>query len=97
MTATPAPTLRCDVAGLRHYDLETVGALARLALVVRRRGYELRLVGVPPRLAELIALAGLDGALLGVEMRRQPEEREEALGVEEERQLGGAAGCLPPL
>jgi anti-anti-sigma regulatory factor len=58
--------------------------------VARRHGHELRLVHAPPELEELLVLVGLD-AVLRVESRRQPEEREDALGVEEERQLDDPA------
>jgi hypothetical protein len=66
--------------------LRTVDALARLKLAARRAGVELRLRHAPVELEELIALAGLEEAL-GVEPRRQPEEREERVGVEEEAEL----------
>lgn len=68
-------------------DLSTVDALARLQLEARRLGLELRLVEASDELLELVDLAGLV-VVLGVEPRRQAEEREERLGVEEERQLG---------
>ena len=68
-------------------DLEVVDTLARLALAERRRGCEFRLGRVPDELQELLVLTGLDGVLLRVEPGRQPEEREERVGVEEERQL----------
>ena len=64
-----------------------VDALARLALAERRRGRKLRLPAVPDELRELLVLTGLDELLLGVEPRREPEEREEPVGVEEEREL----------
>ena len=70
--------------------LEIVDALARLQLAARRGGYRVRLTGAPDELVELIELAGLR-EVLGVEPRRQPEEREERLGVEEERELDDAA------
>jgi anti-anti-sigma regulatory factor len=70
-------------------SLATVDALARLQLAARRRGCELRLRGLPRELRELIELAGLT-AVLGVEPRREAEEREERLGVEEEGELGDA-------
>jgi len=66
-------------------DLGTVDALARLQLAGRRLGFEVRLVAPTEELLELLELAGL------VEVLRQPEEREEALGVEEERELGDPA------
>jgi hypothetical protein len=72
-------------------DLATVDALARLQLVARRAGLELRLRRASPDLLDLIAFVGLD-EVLRVEPGRQPEEREEPLGVEEERELSD-----PPL
>ena len=78
--------LRCDVAGVSHPDLGTVGALAGLALQSRRLGCRLELTGTRRELLELIELAGLDG--LAVEVIREPEEREVAFGVEEERDRG---------
>ena len=68
-------------------SFSTVDMLARLQLEARRRGVELRVRVLTPALRELIALAGLDEALR-VELEREPEEREEPLRVEEERQLG---------
>ena len=80
-------TIRCDVGSLTAPDVETVGALARLHLEARRVGLELRLECAPDELCELIELVGLED-VLRVEPRRQAEEREERLRVEEERQLG---------
>jgi anti-anti-sigma regulatory factor len=68
-------------------DLAMVDVLARLQLAARRRGLQLRLRRAPPELRELIQLVGLTD-VLGVEPCRQAEEREERLGVEEERDLG---------
>jgi anti-anti-sigma regulatory factor len=88
--AAPEPsaiTLVIDADGLAA-DAETVDALARLALSARRSGLELRLRGASAELCELIELCGLDQVLVsGVEPRRQPEQREQPLGREEERQL----------
>ena len=70
-------------------DLGTVGSLARLKLAARRSGAELRLTRVPAELEELITFLGLAEAL-GLEPRGQAEEREERLGVEEEREAGDA-------
>jgi anti-anti-sigma regulatory factor len=67
-------------------DLGTIDALARLQLTARRAGLHMRLRAVPRELRELLELVGLD-EVLGVEPRRQPEEREERRGVEEEREL----------
>jgi hypothetical protein len=67
-------------------DLRLVDALARLRLEAARAGYGVRVTQAPPELAELVELAGLSETL-GLELQRQPEQREEALGVEEEGQL----------
>jgi hypothetical protein len=72
-------------------DLAVVDTLARLALAERRRGRDLLLDSAPAALRELLVLTGLDGVLLGVEPGRQPEEREERVGVEEERELDDPA------
>jgi hypothetical protein len=66
--------------------LGIVDVLARLQLAAHRHGCELRLVGASRELRELIAFAGLE-TVLPVEPGRQPEEREERVGVEEEREL----------
>jgi len=65
-------------------DLRTVDALARLRLAGKRLGFDVRLTPTE-ELLELIELAGL------VEVLWQSEEREQPLGVEEERQLGDSA------
>ena len=75
----------CDVSSLPA-DAAAVDLLARLQLAARRHGSELRLCGASRALRELIAFCGLAGVL-----EREPEEREEALGVEEERQLDDPA------
>ena len=83
-------TLVCDVAALAQADLDAIDLLARLQLVAKRRGYQLRLCGVSRELADLIVFVGLERAL-PLEPRRQPEEREDALRVEEEGDVGDAA------
>jgi ABC-type transporter Mla MlaB component len=75
----------CDLRHLRRADLATVNALARAHLNARRQGVRLRLVNVPPQLQQLIAFVGLEDVLLG-RRRRQSEQREEPLGVEERRE-----------
>jgi hypothetical protein len=70
-------------------SLATVETLARLRLAARRRGLDLRLNVLSRELRELIELAGLS-EVLGVEPRREPEEREQRLGVEEEGELDDA-------
>lgn len=71
-------------------ELGIVDALARLQLAARRSGYEIAVTDAPSDLIELIELAGLCD-VLGVEPLRQPEQREQRLGVEEERELPDAA------
>ena len=67
--------------------LGTVDSLARLKLAARRSGADFRLRHVPRELEELITFVGLAEAL-GLEPRGQAEEREQRVGVEEERELG---------
>jgi hypothetical protein len=71
-------------------DLRTIDLLARLQLVARRHGHELRLAHASTELGELITLVGLD-AVLCLEPRRQPEEGENPVGIEEEGQLDDPA------
>jgi hypothetical protein len=71
-------------------ELGIVDALARLQLAARRSGYELAVMDAPHDLLELIELAGLS-EVLGVEPRREAEEREQRLGIEEERELPDSA------
>jgi hypothetical protein len=87
MTAQrPEACIICDVSALAP-DAGSVDALARLELLARRQGKQLRLRKVSPELQQLLGLCGL-GEVLRVEVVGQPEEREERVGVEEERQLG---------
>jgi ABC-type transporter Mla MlaB component len=84
-----AGRLECDVRGLVESDLGTVDALARLQLTARRLGGSVRLRNAPAELRELLALAGLGEVIpcsadSAVEVGRQPEQREELGGVEEE-------------
>jgi hypothetical protein len=67
-------------------DLALVDALARLQLAARRSGYEIAVTEAPGDVVELIELAGLS-CVLGLEPLGQPEQREQRLGVEEEREL----------
>jgi anti-anti-sigma regulatory factor len=64
----------------------TIDLIARQHLAARRRGGRIRLRGASVDLERLIQLAGL-AEVLRVESRRQSEQREEPVGVEEERQL----------
>jgi hypothetical protein len=78
-------TLTCDVRGLEA-DAVAVDALARLQLAARGIGAELRLCHASAELRCLLVFCGLD-EVLGLEPERQPEEREEPLGVEKKGEL----------
>lgn len=82
-----AEVLVCDVAGLTHPDAGTIEALARLQLTARRLGRRVRLRDPSRELRELLDLFGLTD-VLRVEPGRQPEEREQPLGVEERVEMG---------
>lgn len=81
-----------DATVLDGVDLETVDALARAALVVRRCGAVPRVAGAGLQLAGLLRLCGLAEALgvdpVAVEAGRHAEHREEAAGIEEEGDAG---------
>jgi ABC-type transporter Mla MlaB component len=79
-----------DLARLADADMATIDALARLALRARRLGCAVNLRDASPELIELLAFAGLGDVLpcvprSGLEVVGQPEQREEPLGVQEER------------
>jgi hypothetical protein len=80
----------CDASGV-PVDAVTVDALARLQLAACRYGCKVRLLNASDELLQLLAFMGLDDVLPGddlrVDPRWEPEEREEALGAEEEREL----------
>ena len=88
MAAAPN-TIDLDVSALAA-DVLTVDALARLQLSSRRRGRRLRLREASGELQDLIAFVGLS-EVLGVELQRQTEQREQRIGVEEERELDDPA------
>jgi hypothetical protein len=75
----------CDVGALPA-SVATLDRLARAQLAAQRRGRELRLRHASRELLELARFAGLAEALR-LEPQRQPEEREERRGVEEEGQF----------
>ena len=82
----PGPrTIVCDVSALDP-DALTIDALARLQLSSRRVGLEVRLRHASNELQELLVFVGLD-EVLRLEAGRQPEQREQRVGVEEEREL----------
>jgi hypothetical protein len=81
--------LSCDVAALPANGT-ALDALARLRLAARRAGLELELCNASEDLCCLIRFTGLE-EVLRVELQREPEEREERLDVQEERELGDPA------
>ena len=85
-----------DLGAVVVPDAVTVDAMARLALTARRLGCEVQVRDVPPEVQELLALTGLDDVVaelggLPRELEREPEEREDALHVEEEGELDDPA------
>ena len=83
--------VECDVTDARA-DLDTVDAVCRAALVAGRGGAALVIRGASTDLIDLLAFLGLErvaraNAVLrsGVEPRGQPEQREESLRIEKER------------
>lgn len=83
------PVAICDLSGLTDADIATVDDLARLQLITRRLGITVELRDAPNGLRELLDFAGLGDVVrcsdpLPVEVRRQPEQRKEPRGVEEE-------------
>lgn len=79
----------CDLAAVVEPDVGTVEVLARLQLAARRHGCEVRVRHASSELRELVDFVGLRHVLplradLGLEPEWQPEQREQAGGVEEE-------------
>jgi anti-anti-sigma regulatory factor len=96
LAAAPGTTVvACDVRTVDHPDAVVLDTLARLQLTARRAGSELRLLGAGASLRAMLGVIGFDVTLglvelsgddlpaPSVEVGRQPEQREEALGVEE--------------
>jgi ABC-type transporter Mla MlaB component len=79
----------CDVHGVEP-DAVTVDALCRLQLAARRNRCHVQLRGASDELLELVSFMGLSH-VLGVEARRQAEEWEQGLRLEEERELADPA------
>ena len=77
--------LVCDVRALAS-DALAIDALARLQLAARRIGLEIKVRNASAELRGLVELVGLT-EVLRVEPGREPEEREEGLRAEEEREL----------
>jgi len=85
MTAPRPSTIVCDVGALAP-DAVAVDALARLQLIAGRLGLEIRLRDASSELQDLLAFVGLRN-VLRVEAGGQAEQREQRLGVEEEREV----------
>jgi hypothetical protein len=90
MTAPRPSRIVCDVGALAP-DAGAVDALARLQLTARRLGLEIRLRHASGELQELLAFVGLRD-VLRVEAGGQAKEREQRVGVEEERELDDPTG-----
>ncbi|MEU3517298.1 STAS domain-containing protein [Streptomyces sp. NPDC006654] len=73
----------CDVGGLGPPGLAAVDLLARLELTARRAGGRIRLRDPDPALRSLLRFVGLR-----IQVEGEVEEREPALGVEEEVEPG---------
>ena len=84
--AEPDPAGIVVDAAVLAADGAALDLLARRQLAARRMGRHVLLREPSPALRRLIAFAGLE-QVLRVEPRRQAEQREEPLGVEEEGQL----------
>lgn len=82
----------CDVTGVDRPDAATLETLARLQLTARRFGSRLVLSCSGPQVERLLVLAGLTGLFTicpqALQAGRQPEQGEQALGVEEEAEPG---------
>ena len=87
LAASDAEIALCDVRGVEP-DAVTVDALARLQLAARRHRCS---VSAPERVARAHRARGVHGprrrAASTSKARRQAEQREHAIGVEEEREL----------
>ena len=86
LRTTRAGVVVCDVAGLGPPGLGAVDLLARLQLAARRAGGRIRLRDPDPALHALLDLVGLR-----FEVEGQTEQRDPALGVEEEVEPGEPA------
>jgi anti-anti-sigma regulatory factor len=96
LTRDPAELLVIDVGHLEEPDAAAVDALCRMRLVAGRFGCRLQLRRASPELRELLYLIGLsfvtpDAGPSRRRLERQAEQREEAVGVEEEGDPGDPA------
>lgn len=79
----------CDLGAVTSPSAATVDALARLCVITRRLGCRMELLHPSRELRGLLSLAGLEEVLpvaegLPVQALREPEQREQGRGVEEE-------------
>jgi anti-anti-sigma regulatory factor len=92
----PADLLVIDVGRLEEPDVAAIDTLCRMRLVAGRFGCRLQLRRASPELRELLYLVGLSFVMPGAgpsrrRLQRQAEQREQALGVEEEGDPGDPA------
>ena len=92
LRASDADLILCDVGAVVDPDVAAVEALARLRVATRRLGRRMHVRNASADFEALLAFMGLGDVLpvrvdLRLEVVRQTEEREERLGVEEEREL----------
>jgi ABC-type transporter Mla MlaB component len=92
LQASDADLILCDVGAVVDPDVAAVEALARLRVATRRLGRRMHVQNASVDFEALLAFMGLGDVLpvrvdLRLEVVRQTEEREERLGVEEEREL----------
>jgi len=92
LRSSHAELILCDVGAVVDPDVAAVEALARLRVATRRLGRRMRVRNASEEFEALLAFMGLGDVLparesLRLEVRRQPEQREERLCVEEEREL----------
>jgi anti-anti-sigma regulatory factor len=95
LSTTDAELVVCDVGAVVDPDVAAVDALARLQLAATRLGRRVCVRNASPEFRALLAFMGLAEVIslrapLRLETRRQPEERKERVGVEEERELPDA-------
>jgi ABC-type transporter Mla MlaB component len=88
--ASDAHLVVLDLAAIGDPDVVTIESLARLQITVRRAGGWILFHRACRELHELVSMMGLADIVRvdtgsGVEARGEAEEREEARGVEEER------------
>ena len=88
LEASGADVLVCDASRLAEADAVAVDAVARLQLTARRLGRRICVRHAPVELEELLRLTGL-AEICGLRavLEREAEEREDPLGVEEERKF----------